>query len=432
MTMKERGFAAVLLLLLLGGFPALAQEPWKLDAERAEGYHRAGDHNAAWLFYERALRGGCDDGIQIFLAAESFRRQDLTENPELSAHLYAVARYFLSTQYPENPAVDAAGTFIPPDIEVNRRFIRRFYTRIGGRPPRIPYPAADEIAGLRNFLSEHFMELRGLYAAARNEGIPAAIAFARSRFPRILLSWLLFSLPTGLFLPVVMARAVSLEGRKSYVTAYAFLLHWGVLGIHRFYLGRVTSGIIWLISGGLFGIGVFFDIFLTGAYVRFWNEDHRSLRPVSGGRPPRARRKRPAPKTRPAAPVSRKSKRAKPPRKRKSSPAGSASPSRRPPPPKKAAPAPPPEDDFTFSDPALPAAGAAAATAGAAAAAAASAADTPDFSDDFGDDFGDIHGLDNLDNTDFTESAEAPSGGDFSADTPIEVQDDDFNIEMPE
>ena len=429
--MKDGGFAAGLLLLLLTGFPALAQEPWNLDAERGEGYHRAGDHNAAWLFYERALRGGCDDGIQIFLAAESFRRQDLTEDPELSAHLYAVARYFLSTQYPENPALDAAGTFIPPDIEVNRRFIRRFYTRIGGRPPRIPYPAAEEIAGLRDFLSDHFMELRGLYAAARSEGIPAAIAFVRSRFPRILLSWLLFSLPTGLFLPVVMARAVSLEGRKSYVTAYAFLLHWGVLGIHRFYLGRVTSGVIWLISGGLFGIGVFFDIFLTGAYVRFWNEDHRNLRPVSGGRPPTARRKRPAPKARPAAPVSRKSKRTEPPRRRKSSPAGSASPSRRPPSPQKAAPSPPPEDDFTFSDPALPAAGTAAAAAGAVAgAAAASAADTPEFSDDFGD----IPGLDELDDTNFTESPspEAPSRGDFSEDNTIELQDDDFNIELPE
>ncbi|MCK5736191.1 MAG: TM2 domain-containing protein [Spirochaetaceae bacterium] len=78
-----------------------------------------------------------------------------------------------------------------------------------------------------------------------------------------------------------MALTVAREGRKSYVTAYAFLFHWGILGIHRFYLGRYISGVVWLLTGGLFGIGVFFDIFLTGAYIRFWNEDHQDERPVN-------------------------------------------------------------------------------------------------------------------------------------------------------
>lgn len=43
----------------------------------------------------------------------------------------------------------------------------------------------------------------------------------------------------------------------------AVLLCWfgGILGLHRFYLGRFTSGIIYLLTGGFFGIGVFLDLF---------------------------------------------------------------------------------------------------------------------------------------------------------------------------
>lgn len=33
----------------------------------------------------------------------------------------------------------------------------------------------------------------------------------------------------------------------------------GVLGIHRFYLGKVGTGILWMCSGGCFGIGAIYD-----------------------------------------------------------------------------------------------------------------------------------------------------------------------------
>ena len=440
MSMKSGGFTAVLLLLLLlTGTSAAAQEPWSLDAQRAEGYYRAGDYNAAWLFYERALQNGCDDGIQVFRAAESFRYQDMAEDAEFSAQLYAAAHYFLTAQYPESPAVNAALNFIPPHIEMNRRLIRRVYTRLGGRVPRLRNPAASGIALVRDFLTEHFTELRGLYSAARGDGIPAAFSLARSRFPRILLSLLIFSVPTGLLLPLVMARAVSLEGRKSYVTAYAFLLHWGILGVHRFYLGRVISGFIWLLTGGLLGAGIFFDIFLTGAYVRFWNEDNKNERPVfrgrssgqSSGRFPKARRKRPS------------SKAGNTPRSARKSKAGKRSPARRTSAPRKAAPKKAaPEEEFSF---AAPAAGAAAAAGGAAAASSADSApadpsassapsaDNEDFSDNFDD-------LGSLDDLNFSEPAESgadaaaadASGADSAAEMSLELEDDDFNIEMPE
>ena len=47
--------------------------------------------------------------------------------------------------------------------------------------------------------------------------------------------------------------------------SYLMLIFFGVFGVHRFYLGRTFSGILYAFTGGLCGIGLIFDLFAIPA-----------------------------------------------------------------------------------------------------------------------------------------------------------------------
>ena len=49
------------------------------------------------------------------------------------------------------------------------------------------------------------------------------------------------------------------EGRVDYNIAWILLTFLGLLGIHRFYLGKWLTGLIYLCTGGLLGIGYIYD-----------------------------------------------------------------------------------------------------------------------------------------------------------------------------
>lgn len=65
------------------------------------------------------------------------------------------------------------------------------------------------------------------------------------------------------------AGSVNSVSPKSKTVALILAIFLGYLGIHRFYVGKVGSGIIWFITAGFFAIGWIYDIIkiLSGTFT---------------------------------------------------------------------------------------------------------------------------------------------------------------------
>ena len=55
---------------------------------------------------------------------------------------------------------------------------------------------------------------------------------------------------------------------------YVTLIFCGVFGLHRFLLGRPVSGLLYLLTGGLMGVGLVFDFFIGVPWMSFNDGDY--------------------------------------------------------------------------------------------------------------------------------------------------------------
>lgn len=108
--------------------------------------------------------------------------------------------------------------------------------------------------------------LIGIFGAHRfyyGKRITATIWFFT--FGLLLIGWLV-----DLFLIPSMDRQADsryAEGPLNYNVAWLLLAFLGVFGIHRFYMGKWLTGLIWMCTGGLFLLGWLYDLWTLNEQV---------------------------------------------------------------------------------------------------------------------------------------------------------------------
>jgi TM2 domain-containing membrane protein YozV len=81
----------------------------------------------------------------------------------------------------------------------------------------------------------------------------------------LLIGWII-----DLFLIPSLARRADrryVSGPKDYSLAWILLTFLGVFGIHRFYLGKWGTGLLYLVTLGIFGIGLIYDFWTLNSQI---------------------------------------------------------------------------------------------------------------------------------------------------------------------
>lgn len=60
-------------------------------------------------------------------------------------------------------------------------------------------------------------------------------------------------------------------GRINFSLAWILLTFLGLFGIHRFYIGKWITGVFYLLTGGLFGLGVLYDFWTLNEQITVQN-----------------------------------------------------------------------------------------------------------------------------------------------------------------
>ncbi|MFP1680883.1 NINE protein [Alloalcanivorax sp. C16-1] len=67
------------------------------------------------------------------------------------------------------------------------------------------------------------------------------------------------------------------SGPTDYNIAWILLTFLGIFGLHRFYLGKWITGILYLFTAGLFGLGILYDFWTLNGQVSTKNMMQGSL-----------------------------------------------------------------------------------------------------------------------------------------------------------
>lgn len=66
------------------------------------------------------------------------------------------------------------------------------------------------------------------------------------------------------------------SGRYDYSIAWILLAFLGIFGIHRFYQGKILTGLLYLLTGGLVGVGLLYDLLTLNNQI---DELNRAIAP---------------------------------------------------------------------------------------------------------------------------------------------------------
>ena len=63
-------------------------------------------------------------------------------------------------------------------------------------------------------------------------------------------------------------------GPVDYDLTWILLTFLGLFGIHRFYMGKIFTGLLYLVSAGLFGMGILWDFLTLNEQLSEVNSEH--------------------------------------------------------------------------------------------------------------------------------------------------------------
>ena len=110
---------------------------------------------------------------------------------------------------------------------------------------------------------KHFSVVEGEWGPARDMTIPCEQKTLPNSVAIALLIGCACYGVSGIIMAFLFSMPQSREIPKKLSVAYTLWLLFGLMGVHRFYLKQPRTGLLYMFTGGVFGLGWFADLFLT-------------------------------------------------------------------------------------------------------------------------------------------------------------------------